>query len=44
VIQSAYAAQLSHRALDWLIHNGVITENQRTDTVAILRGISDWLE
>ena len=32
VIQSAYAAQLSERALDWLIHNGVIAENQRTDT------------
>jgi hypothetical protein len=26
VIQSAYAAQLSDRALDWLIHDGVIAE------------------
>ncbi len=32
MIQSAYAAQLSERTLDWLIHNRVIAENQRTDT------------
>ncbi len=44
VIQGAYAAQLSDKALNWLTRNGVITEEQRTDTAAILRSISAWLE
>jgi hypothetical protein len=44
VIESVYAAQLSERALNWLTSNGVITREQRTNTVAILRCISDWLE
>jgi hypothetical protein len=44
VIESVYAAQLSERALNWLTDNGVITTEQRTNTVAILRCISDWLE
>ena len=43
-IQSVYAAQLSDRALDWLIDNAVITTEQRTNAAAILRRISDWLE
>jgi hypothetical protein len=44
VIQSVYATQLSERALNWLTDNGVITTEQRTNPVAILRCISDWLE
>jgi hypothetical protein len=44
VIQSVYATQLSERALNWLTDNGVITSEQRTNPVAILRCISDWLE
>jgi hypothetical protein len=44
VIQSVYATQLSERALNWLTDNGVITAEQRTNPVAILRRISDWLE
>ncbi len=44
VIQACYAAQLSAAALDWLISDGVITRDQRADAVAILRGISSWLE
>ena len=44
VIESVYAALLSERALDWLINNAVITAEQRANPVAILRGISNWLE
>jgi hypothetical protein len=44
VIQSVYATQLSERALNWLTDNGVITTEQRTNSVEILRCISDWLE
>jgi hypothetical protein len=44
VIQSAYATQLSERALNWLTDNRVITSEQRTNPVAILRSTSDWLE
>lgn len=44
VIQACYAAQLSDAALDWLISGGVITREQRGDTVTILRRISHWLE
>jgi hypothetical protein len=44
VLQALYAAQLSDKALDWLTSAGVITREQRSDTAAILRGISDWLE
>jgi hypothetical protein len=44
VIQSVYATQLSERALNWLSDNAVITAEQRTNPVAILRCISDWLE
>jgi hypothetical protein len=39
VIQSVYATQLSERALNWLTDNGVITTEQRTNPVAILRCI-----
>jgi hypothetical protein len=44
VIRSAFAAQLSDTALNWLTTNAVITREQRTDAVAILQRISDWLE
>jgi hypothetical protein len=44
VIQGVYATQLSDKALDWLINHAVITKEQRTDAVAILQGVSDWLE
>jgi hypothetical protein len=44
IIESAYAAQLSDKALNWLTDNGVITTEQRGNTVAILRCISNWLE
>ena len=44
VIQGVYATQLSDKALDWLISHSVITKEQRTDAVAILHGVSDWLE
>jgi hypothetical protein len=44
VIQSVYATQLSERALNWLTDNGVITTEQRTNPIAILRCISAWLE
>ena len=44
VIRSAFAAQLSDTALNWLTNNAVITSEQRTDAVAILQRISDWLE
>jgi hypothetical protein len=39
VIESVYATQLSERALDWLTDNAVITAEQRTNPVAILRCI-----
>jgi hypothetical protein len=44
VIRSAFAAQLSDTALNWLTSNAVITREQRVDAVAILQRISDWLE
>ena len=44
VIQGCYAAQLSDAALDWLAKGGVITDEQRGDAAAIIRGISTWLE
>jgi hypothetical protein len=44
VIQACYAAQLSDKALDWLLNNGVITPGQRGDAAATLRSISKWLE
>ena len=44
VLQACNAAQLSDVALDWLIKGGVITREQRTDAIAILRSISDWLK
>jgi hypothetical protein len=44
VIQGVYATQLSERALNWLTANAVITAEQRTNPVAILRCISAWLE
>ena len=44
VIQGVYATQLSDKALDCLINHAVITKEQRTDAVAILQGVSDWLE
>jgi hypothetical protein len=40
VIESVYAAQLSDRALDWLIDNAVITTEQRSNAVAMLRCIN----
>ena len=39
-----YADHLSDTALEWLVNNKVITREQRNDAVAILCGISDWLE
>jgi hypothetical protein len=44
VIGSVYAAQLSDKALKWLIDNAVIIAEQRTDAVAIFQCISVWLE
>jgi hypothetical protein len=44
VIRSAFAAQLSDTALNWLTSNAVITSEQRADAVAILQRISEWLE
>jgi hypothetical protein len=41
VIESVYATQLSETALNWLIDNGVITTEERTNAATILRGISD---
>jgi hypothetical protein len=40
VVQACYAAQLSDAVLNRLVDDGVITAEQ----VAILRGISAWLE
>jgi AcrR family transcriptional regulator len=44
VIQACYASWLSDTAMQWLIRNGVINGNERGDTAAILRRISNWLE
>jgi hypothetical protein len=44
VMRSAFAAQLSDTALDWLTSNAVITSEPRADAVAILQRISEWLE
>jgi hypothetical protein len=44
VIQACYASWLSEAAMQWLIQNGFITEDQRGDTAAILRSLSDWLD
>jgi hypothetical protein len=44
VIQACYASWLSEAAMQWLIRNGVIMEDERGDTAAILRSISDWLD
>ena len=44
LIQACYAALLSDAALDWLAKGGVITDEQRGDAAAIIRGISTWLE
>ena len=30
--------------MQWLIQNGLITDDQRGDTAAILRSLSDWLD
>ena len=37
LIQACYASVLSDATLDWLTRNEMITSDQRTDTVAILR-------
>ena len=44
VLDAWYADHLSDAALEWLVNNKVITREQRNDAIAILRGISDWLE
>jgi hypothetical protein len=44
IIESAYAAQLSDKALKWLIDNAVIIAEQRSNAVEILRCMSVWLE
>jgi hypothetical protein len=44
VMRSAFAAQLSDTALNWLTSNAVITREQRADAVAILQRVSEWLE
>ena len=44
VIESAYAAQLSDKALKWLTDNAVIITEQRSNAVEILRCISNWVE
>ena len=44
IIESAYAAQLSDKALKWLTDNAVIVTEQRSNAVEIFRCISDWLE
>jgi hypothetical protein len=44
VIESVYASLFSDAALKWLTDNGVITTDQRTNPIAILRRISVWLE
>jgi hypothetical protein len=44
VIQACYASLLSEKAMQWLVRNGVINDEERGDTAAILRRISNWLE
>ena len=44
VLDFYYADHLSDAALEWLIKNKVIKNEQRGDAAAILSGISDWLE
>ena len=44
VLDAYYADHLSDAALEWLIKNKVIKNEQRGDVAAILSGISDWLE
>ena len=44
IIESAYAAQLSDKALKWLTDNAVIITEQRSSALEILRCISVWLE
>ena len=44
IIESAYAAQLSDKALKWLTDNAVIIAEQRSSAVEILRCMSVWLE
>jgi hypothetical protein len=44
VIESVYAAQLSDKALNWLTDKAVIITEQRSNAVAILRCISNWVE
>ncbi len=44
VLDAFYADHLSDAALQWLVANKVIKQEDRNDAVAILRSISDWLE
>jgi hypothetical protein len=44
VIHACDAAWLSEKAMQWLVRNGVVNANERGDTAAILRRISNWLE
>lgn len=44
IIQGCYANLLSDAALDRLVKGGVITEEERGNAAAILRGIGEWLE
>ena len=44
LIQACYANMLSDAALNWLVRNEVIRNEQRADAAAILRSISGWLE
>ena len=44
VIQACYASWLSDKGMQWLVRNGVINDNERSDAAAILRNISNWLE
>jgi hypothetical protein len=44
VIRACYAALLSEKAMQWVVRNGVIKGEERGDTAAILRRISNWLE
>ena len=44
VIQACYASMLSDEALDWLVRNDVITQEERANAAAILQRISEWLE
>jgi hypothetical protein len=44
LIQACYASMLSDAALNWLVRNRIIGNEQRADAAAILRNISNWLE